>query len=58
MKQPIFNDIIQGNISDIKINTHTDKTVRIFDQAFVTWECFRGGGETLDFSFFHGQAIR
>lgn len=57
MKQPIFNDIIQGNISDIKINTHTDKTVRIFDQAFVTWECF-GGEKTLDFSFFHGQAIR
>lgn len=45
MKQPIFNDIIQGNISDIKINTHTDKTVRIFDQAFFTWECFRGGGK-------------
>lgn len=30
MKQPIFNDIIQGNISDIKINTDRDKTVRIF----------------------------
>ena len=57
MKQPIFNDIIQGNISNIKINTHTDKTVRIFDQAFVTWECF-WGKKTLDFSFFHDQAIR
>lgn len=51
MKQPIFNDIIQGNISDIKINTHTDKTVRIFDQAFVTWECF-GGGKNIRFFFF------
>ena len=30
MKQPIFNDIIQGNISDLKMNTHTEKSVRIF----------------------------
>ena len=30
MKHPILNDIIQGNVTDIKINTHTEKTVRIF----------------------------
>ena len=58
MKQPIFNDIIQGNISDIKNkHPHRENCKNILTMfLFVTWECF--GGKNLDFSFFHDQAIR
>lgn len=43
MKQQIFKDKIQDNISDIKIIHRNTQLQEYFDQVFlfVTWECLK-----------------